>query len=140
MNESNIMGLSETQRTLIQNLLGKARDNNTLNMQREIKNLEEKLASQGFNKFNSGQAINEEFEIRFKYLKNLAYEYMKIYLDVLAPQNSPLPRELLDYISENIHKKLDGPWKGIRQTIDDYKGANKRFNVDEHFKKKQTIL
>lgn len=130
------MELSETQRTLIQNLLGKARDENTLDMQKEIKNLEDDFVNRGFNKFSSGPAMNSEFDIRFKYLKDLAQEYMEIYLDVLAPQKTFISDELLNYILEKTKENLNGPTMGIKQTIDDYKKMNKRFNQEEHYKKK----
>ncbi len=130
------MEISETQKTLIQNLKGKTRDKNTLKIQQEIKDLEKKITSRGFSKFSSGPAISEEFDIRFKYLKELAHEYMKIYLDVLAPENTLISDELLNYILEKTKENLNGLILGIRQTIDDYKKMNKRFNIDGHLKRK----
>lgn len=130
------MELSELQRTLIQNLLGKARDENTLKEEKEIKDLDERSASRGFSKFSSGPAISEEFDIRFKYLQELANKYKKIYLDVLAPDNALISEELLNYILENTKENLNGPILEIKQTIDDYKRINRRLNLDGHFKKK----
>lgn len=131
-----MMELSETQRSLIQNLLGKLSDENAIEMRREIGEYNKELESHGGNKFSSGMAMSKEFDIRFKNLNNLAHKYMAIYLDVLAPQNSPISEKCVDFVLQQIQKNLDGQSKGIIQIIDEYKRANKRFNVDEHFKKK----
>jgi len=118
--------LSRNQLQLLNYALGKTQDEATVKRIEEKKRLSERLASEGG---SQDEFIKREFdEIWLPFLDDLISEYKKIYLRVLAPDESRISKSLLSFIVEDI--KLRIPTEGILQALDDYRAGNKRFPYD----------
>ncbi|MDP3111782.1 MAG: hypothetical protein Q8M71_06755 [Thermodesulfovibrionales bacterium] len=122
---------SRDQMQLLNDTLGKACDEATVKRKEEEKRLSERLESE---RVSQDEFIKRAFnEIWLPSLDDLATEYKKICLRVLAPDESRISKSLLPVISENIKSRL--PYKGILQRFDDYRIGNKRFPYDSLKKK-----
>lgn len=114
-----MMDIPEDKNRLIALKLGKIRDELAVQTRGKAEKTRNDWAKKGFTIYTPDSEFHETW---IPYLKLLARKYMDTYLEVLAPNETPISDDLLNSILMQVIDSLQGPITGVNQELSEISG------------------